>query len=147
MPGVQSFIGISGNSMLSASGENIGMAAITLTPWENRDKQGLSMDKILAELNAKFSNRPDAQINFFAMPSIPGVGTADGISFELVALNQKITPKELDEALNKTLAFINKNQLFSYGFSSFTADTPHVYLDINRTKLAAFGVQLAESSY
>ena len=144
IPGIQSFIGISGNSMLSASGENIGMAAITLTPWDERDKQGLSMDKILAELNAKFSGRPDAQINFFAMPSIPGVGNADGISFELVALNQNTTPQELDVALTKTLSFINKNSLFSYGFSSFTADTPHVYLDINRTKLAAFGVQLSD---
>ena len=144
IPGIQSFIGISGNSMLSASGENIGMAAITLTPWDERDRQGLSMDKILAELNKKFAGRPDARINFFAMPSIPGVGNADGISFELVALNQKTKPKELDEALQKTLSFINKNQLFSGGFSSFTADTPHVYLNINRTKLAAFGVQLSD---
>ena len=144
IPGIQSFIGISGNSMLSAGGENIGMAAITLTPWNERDKQGLSLDKILAELNAKFSGRPDAQINFFAMPSIPGIGNADGISFELIAPNGTIIPKELDEALNKTLSFINKNPLFSFGFSSFTADTPHVYLDINRTKLAAFGVQLSD---
>ena len=144
IPGIQSFIGISGNSMLSASGENIGMAAITLTPWDERDKQGLSMDKILTELNAKFAGCPEAQINFFAMPSIPGVGNADGISFELVALNGKTTPKELEEALQKALSFINKNQLFSGGFSSFTADTPHVYLNINRTKLAAFGVQLSD---
>ena len=144
IPGIQSFIGISGNSMLSASGENIGMAAITLSPWDERDKQGLSMDKILSELTNRFSGRPDAEINFFAMPSIPGVGNADGISFQLNAMSQKTTPKDLAEALQKTVAFINENKLFSYGFSAFTADTPHVYLDINRTKLAAYQVRLSD---
>lgn len=142
--GIQSFIGISGNSMLSAGGENIGMAAIVLTPWDDREQADLSMEAIQSELAHKFSGWPDASINFFAMPSIPGVGNADGISFQLNALNQKTSPQELDEVLQKTLAFMNKNDLFSFGFSPFTADTPHVYLDINRTKLAAFGVQLSD---
>lgn len=144
IPGIQSFIGISGNSMLSASGENIGMAAIVLTPWDERTKSNLSMDAILKKLTQQFSNRPEAQVNFFAMPSIPGVGNADGISFQLNALNQNTSADELDKALNKTLTFINENQLFSFGFSSFTSDTPHVYLDINRTKLAAYQVALAD---
>ncbi len=142
--GIQSFIGISGNSMLSASGENIGMAAIVLTPWDERDKQGISMDSILSKLTQKFSGHPEADINFFAMPSIPGIGNADGINFQLNALNLKTTPQELDEALQKTLLFINKNSLFSYGFSPFTTDTPHVYLDINRIKLSAFQIQLSD---
>ena len=60
-----------------------------------------------------------SEVNFFAMPSIPGVGNADGISFQLNALNQNITPKELDIALEKMLLFINQNPLFSFGFSSF----------------------------
>ena len=142
--GIQSFIGISGNSMLSAGGENIGMAAIVLTPWDKRNKANLSIDAILSKLTHKFSRLPDATINFFAMPSIPGVGNADGINFQLNALNQKTNPQELDEALQKILTFINKNNLFSFGFSPFTVDTPHVYLDIDRTKLAAYQVQLSD---
>lgn len=142
--GVQSFIGISGNSMLSASGENIGMAAIVLTPWDERDKQGLSMDGILSELTRRYATSTEASINFFAMPSIPGVGNADGISFQLNALNQSVGYQQLDEALQKTLTFINHNKLFSFGFSPFTADTPHVYLDIDRTKLSSFQVQLSD---
>ncbi|MBE6446808.1 MAG: efflux RND transporter permease subunit [Alphaproteobacteria bacterium] len=144
MSGVQSFIGISGNSMLSASGENIAMAAIVLTSWDERDKAGLSMEKILADLNQKFSSVPNAEINFFAMPSIPGVGNADGVSFQLNAINQNITPEELEKTLNKVLSFINENKLFAFGFSPFTSDTPHVYLDINRTKLSAYQVSLAD---
>ncbi|MBO7243895.1 MAG: efflux RND transporter permease subunit [Alphaproteobacteria bacterium] len=142
--GIQSFIGISGNSMLSASGENIGMAAIVLTSWDQRDKQGLSMERILAELNSQFPSQHGVSINFFAMPSIPGVGNADGVGFELSALNQETKPEELAEALEKTLRFINENKLFSFGFSPFTVDTPHVYLDIDRTKLSAFQVQLSD---
>ena len=142
--GIQSVIGISGNSMLSASGENIGMAAIILTPWDKRNTPSLSMESILTKLTRKFSTTSDATINFFAMPSIPGVGNADGISFQLNALNQKTTPKELFNSLEKILTFINTNKLFSFGFSSFTSDTPHVYLDIDRTKLAAYQVNLSD---
>ena len=144
IPGIQSFIGISGNSMLAASGENIGMAAIVLTPWDKRTKSNLSMDSILKKLTQQFSNRLEAQVNFFAMPTIPGVGNADGLSFQLNALYQNTTADELDKTLNRMLAFINENPLFSFGFSSFTSDTPHVYLDINRTKLAAHQVALAD---
>lgn len=144
MKGIQSFISIAGHSMLSASGENIAMAAIVLTPWDERDKAGLSMEKILNELNQKFASSPHAQINFFAMPSIPGVGNADGISFQINALDQNTTPDELEKALTKVLNFINENKLFAFGFSPFTADTPHVYLDINRTKLSAYQVSLAD---
>ncbi len=144
IPGIQSFIGISGNSMLSASGENIGMAAIVLTPWDERDKMGLSIDKILSELTQKFSNHPEGEVNFFAMPSIPGVGNADGISFQLNALMQNTSAEALDQTLEKTLNFINNHPMFSFGFSSFSSDTPHIYLDIDRTKLAAYQVSLSD---
>ncbi len=143
MKGIESFIGISGNSMLSASGENIGMAAIVLRPWEERDKQKLSMDKILNNLNKLYAKNPQAQINFFAMPSIPGVGNADGLTFQLNAVDEKITPSELEASLQKVLQFINNSPLFSVGFSPFTANTPHIYLDIDRTKLSAYQVPLA----
>lgn len=144
IPGIQSFISISGNSMLSASGENIGMAAIVLKPWDERNKASLSIEAILSKLTNKFSNNLNANINFFAMPSIPGIGNADGITFQLNAINQKTTPKELEEVLQNTLDFINKNPLFSFGFSPFTANTPHVYLEIDRTKLSVFQIQLSD---
>ncbi len=49
--GVEYMIGIAGTSMLSASGENIGMAAIGLKPWGKRQNKALSIQKITQKLS------------------------------------------------------------------------------------------------
>ncbi len=144
IPGIRSFVGISGNSMLSASGENIGMAAIILTPWDERKTPALSMDNILNQLNRKYSFTSGIDVDFFAMPSIPGVGNADGITFQLNALNQNTTPADLSQTLEKLISFIRNSSFFSFGFSPYSSDTPHIFLDIDRTKLSTYQISLSD---
>ena len=50
--GVDYMIGIAGTSMLSAGGENIGMAAIGLKPWDERENKNLSIESITSKLSA-----------------------------------------------------------------------------------------------
>ena len=135
-------IGIAGTSMLSAGGENIGMAAIGLKPWKDRTSKLLSVQNITQKLSGYFRNFSKANIEFFEMPAIPGVGTSGGLSFQLNALNGHISPKELYEAQEKLLFLMNKDPVFQYAFGTFTADTPHVYLNVDRTKLESYGVSV-----
>ena len=39
---------------------------------------------------------------------------------------------------------LNSDPSLAYAFSVYTADAPHLYLDIDRTKLEAYGIQVAE---
>ena len=141
--GVEYLIGIAGTSMLSASGENIGMAAIGLRPWKERTKKNVSLNAITRRLSSHFQNYSAAQIEFFAMPAIPGVGSSGGLTFQLNALNAETTPEELYKIQEKMLTLMNQDKLFKYAFGTFTAQTPHIYLDIDRVKLESYGIAVA----
>ena len=140
--GVHYMIGIAGTSMLSAGGENIGMAAIGLAPWDKRKNKALSVENITQKLSRYFNNFPSAKIEFFEMPAIPGVGTSGGLSFQLNALHSEITAKELYDAQIKLLSWMNQNPLFQYAFGTFTAETPHLFVDIDRIKLESYGISV-----
>ncbi len=140
MDGVAYMIGIAGTSMLSAGGENIGMIAIGLKPWNQRKSKSLSIEAITQKLVSSFSHECRASVEFFEMPAIPGVGTSGGLSFQVNAVNNGISPKELAEKVSALLDKMNHNQNFSYAFTTFTAETPHLYIDLDRTKLESYGV-------
>ncbi len=141
--GVDFFIGISGSSFLGGSGENIGMGVIGLTPWDDRTSKNLSLQSIMNTIRSEYKGKVGESIDFYSLPSIPGVGNSSGISFQLNATNQELTANDLFNAMQKLLMEINKSPLFRYAFSPFVAATPHIYLDIDRTKLASLDVPLS----
>lgn len=45
--------------------------------------------------------------------------------------------------MGEFLGRLNSSPDLSYAFSTFTADTPHIYLDIDRTKLEAYDIPVS----
>lgn len=142
--GIKYFISVAGYSMLGGGGENVALGVIGLNPWDERKSKQQSIDGIIAQLNREFATNKKAKINFFAPPAIPGIGDSNGISFEFLTTNGNISPQVLAQELNKYLAKVNKSADFNYAFSTFTADTPHVYLDIDRKKLEYYKISVAD---
>lgn len=140
--GVKYFISVAGYSMLGGAGENVALGVIGLENWDKRKKSNLSMTAINKILREKYGKNNLAQIDFFAPPSIPGVGTADGLSMELLAIDGNITAEELYQKLQEFIAAMNQTPEIAYAFSTYRADTPHIYLDINRTKMESHNVPL-----
>lgn len=143
MEGVKYFISIAGASMLGGSGENIGLIVVGLNDWNERKTPALSLQSINAKLVEQFKNIQSASIDFYALPSIPGVGSSDGLSFDILALNQNMTSEQFANMVDQFLMKMNQNKNFEYAFSTFRADTPHLYLDIDRTKLESYGVSVS----
>lgn len=143
MPGVRYFINVAGYSMLGGGGENVAFGMVGLAPWSQRKTKELSIESITNKLLEKFRNQNGAEINFFAPPSIPGIGKSSGLSLELLATNGNTTPIELYKVMEDFLYELNKDKDLSYAFSTFTAETPHIYLDIDRTKLESYGIPVA----
>ena len=143
MDGIKYFISVAGYSMLGGSGENVALGVVGLQPWSDRESKSLSIEGITTRLIKTFSDIKDAQINFFAPPSIPGVGQSNGLSFELLTNNGNITPNHLFDIMENFLGELNKNSDFAYAFSTFTANTPHIYLDIDRTKLESYQIPVS----
>ena len=143
MNGVKYVMTVAGYSMLGGKGENVALGVIGLTDWAKRKKKSLSALSLIERFNQKFA-KSSAKINFFAPPSVPGIGQSNGLSLELVATNPDFTPFNLEKVLNKYLNMLNKNKFIAYAFSTFRADTPHVYLNIDRTKLQYYHIPVAE---
>lgn len=143
MKGVDYVITVAGYSMLGGGGENVGLGVIGLKNWDERKNKKLSIESLTSSLIKEFSNTKNAQINFFAPPSVPGIGQSNGISLELVALNNNLSPKELYNELKNYLQHINNDSDFLYAFSTFSSDTPHIYLNIDRTKLESFNIPIS----
>ena len=61
----------------------------------------------------------------------------------MLSTNGDTSPTELYNQLQKYLAALNKSQSVSYAFSTFTSDTPHIYLDVDRTKLEVYKIPVA----
>lgn len=143
MDGVKYAITVAGYSILGGQGENVALGVIGLEDWDKRKSKSLSIEALTSKLSQEFSRNQKAAFNFFAPPSIPGVGQSNGISLELLAVDGNITPQELYQNMNKLLANLNGSPELSYAFSTFTAETPHVYLDIDRTKLESYKIPVS----
>lgn len=138
--GVKFFIGVAGYSMLSAAGENIALGVVGLEDWSKRTAKDLSIEALTARLSEEFADNSEAQTDFFALPSIPGVGKSSGLSLELLATDMSKTPQELYRVMGDFLKRLNQSPELSYAFSTFTVNAPSLYLDIDRTKLESFKI-------
>lgn len=141
--GVKYFISVAGYSMLGGSGENVALGVIGLKSWDERSSKNLSIEAISRDLRRQFAGNKQATINFFAPPAIPGVGQSNGISFDFVTMNGSTSPQKLYAQLMKYLQSVNKSGYFDYAFSTFTAQTPHIYLDIDRKKLEYYKIPVS----
>lgn len=143
MDGVKYCITVAGYSILGGQGENVALGVIGLEDWDKRKSKSLSIEAVSRRLSAEFSHDNEAAFNFFAPPSIPGVGQSNGISLELLAVDGSITPQQLYKNMALYLQKLNASPDLSYAFSTFTAETPHIYLDIDRTKLESYKIPVA----
>lgn len=141
--GVKYFISVAGYSMLGGSGENVALGVIGLENWDKRKAKNLSIEAISQDLRRQFAGNKQAVINFFAPPAIPGVGQSNGISLEFVTMNGNTSPQQLYSQLTEYLQSVNKSGYFDYAFSTFTAETPHIYLDIDRKKLEYYKIPVS----
>lgn len=141
-PSVKSVLDIVGFSMLSGQGENVGIAIVNLLPWGERTDKSQYSTTILNRLKAKLSQIPDAEINLFEFPAIPGLGSTGGMDFRLQALDDP-DPKKLEATLNSFLGKVNQLPEIMYAFSTYTAQTPHAYVEINKDKAEVMKVPVS----
>ena len=140
MEGVKYFIGIGGASLLGGGGENIGMGVVGLDNWDKRTTKSLSLENILRNLQKTLGHNGIADINFFALPSIPGVGNSNGLTFQLNAINPALTAVQLERATTDFLLQMNKLPDFLGAFTTLGQLAPHLFLDVDRTKLESLKV-------
>ncbi|MEX1121067.1 MAG: efflux RND transporter permease subunit, partial [Balneolales bacterium] len=141
VPGVTGGSMVNGFSMMSGAGSNNALGFIKLDPWEDRDETR-SVEAITArffELGAQIS---DADITFFAPPSVPGFGASAG--FELNVLDrQGGNFTDLDQVTREYLGELMQRPEISYARSSFNTNYPQYEIKLNVPKAKEAGVSIS----
>jgi hydrophobe/amphiphile efflux-1 (HAE1) family protein len=138
-PGVANSITIAGNSLLGGPGSDAGMVIVALKPWSERRSSSTSIDGIMASLSAQFAGIPGATIVPFNPPAISGLGTTGGFDLRLQTRAGQ-SQQELAEAMRGLIINASQTPGLARTFSTFTANVPRVYLDIDRRMAEILGV-------
>lgn len=141
-PGVANSVGIAGNSMVGGGGSNAGMVITALKPWGERRSAEESIDAIMNRLRAEFGRIPTASVVPFNPPAIPGLGTTGGFDLRLQARSGQ-SQQEIAEVMRGLIVKANQTPGLASVFSTFSADVPQVFLNVDRRRAELFGVSTA----
>jgi len=131
-PGVQSYNTVVGFSLLSGVQTTYnGFFFVTLTPWGDRDPDGLTADVLTHRLNAKLAAFPGAMAFTFPPPAIPGVGNAGGITFMLEDRDSRGIPFLAEQTKRFIEASKDRPELARV-VTTAQFDVPQVFADVNR---------------
>ncbi len=143
-PAIESATLLSGYSILSGAAQsNGGTGFIVLKHWDDRpDMRDISL-AVSARLNQRaYSEIPEALIQAFPPPSIPGMGLVGGLEL-VVEDTQGRSHEELSGAVQALAAAANQSPLLRDAFTTFRANVPQYFVDIDRDKAKTLQVPLS----
>ena len=138
--GIKGWVTIGGYSALdSAKLANVVTAFVMYQDWDQRPP-GFSQTNLLPELQKKFLSIRNAQVAVLPPSPIPGLGNAFG--FQMVIEDRAGAGlRELQQAVQQILGTAqNRPGFLRIGFTTFSANSPQLYLDIDRTMARSLGV-------
>ena len=141
IPGINQLLAIPGRSLTAGEGENLGLLIVDLKPWAERTTPETQISQIQSAIIKRAAVLPDASVNAFVPPAIMGLGATGGVTFSLQATGDQ-SSQEIAQTTNHLLSKIMETGKAVYAFTSFDANTPMLYLDINRDKAEAMNVSI-----
>jgi hydrophobe/amphiphile efflux-1 (HAE1) family protein len=135
------FAGLSGATRTQAS-NSAALFPVFEEP-EVRLKKGLNAQVITADLRKRLAAIEGAFIIVIPPPPIPGIGTGGGFTMRIQD-RQGRGPELLAAATDELVAAARKSPLLLAPtvFSPFSANTPQVFVDIDRVKAQKLGVPI-----
>jgi multidrug efflux pump subunit AcrB len=118
---------------------------VTLKDWDERKTPELAINAIRDKIMAAGVDIAQAKVRVFQPPAIMGLGVTGGVTFALRTSGND-TPQQFERQMGKLLGMLNDKKVMPellYAFSGFTARTPQLHLDIDRSKAEALGVPVS----
>ena len=143
VPGVNravSFVGLDGATFTNAP--NAGVIFVTLKPFDERVKEGLTATKITADVRKQLAAIDEAFTFVLEPPSVPGIGTGGGLKGYVQDRAGKGLPA-LEGAAWAMAGTAGQTKGFTQAFTLFNTKTPQVFADIDRTKAEQLGVPVS----
>lgn len=143
-PAIESSTLLSGYSILAGAAQsNGGTGFIVLKHWEDRPGFKDISFAVAQRINARaYQEVPEALVQAFPPPSIPGMGLVGGLEVA-VEDTQGRSHEELAGAMQTLSAAANQSPLLRDAFTTFRANVPQYFIDIDREKAKTLQVPLS----
>ena len=137
---VASVFSVSGFSF-AGSGQNMGMAFISLKDWSDRQLPGMDVKSIANRSMAYFQHIKNAMVFSFAPPAVVELGTASGFDFYLQDRSGQGHDK-LIAARNQLLKLASENPNLVGVRPNGQEDAPMYQISIDQAKIRALGIDI-----
>ncbi|AYV25072.1 multidrug efflux RND transporter permease subunit [Vibrio mediterranei] len=143
LEGVTNVISASGYSIVSDSvASNAGLMVVILSHWNDRQDSNLIESSIVHKANVVLSKYSEATAAGFSLPALPGVGTVSGVEFYIQdTLGRPV--EELARVMRAVSIEASSEAELATAFSTFQADVPQLFVDVDRNKAKVQGVELS----
>jgi multidrug efflux pump len=141
IPGVVHTLSIAGQSfLLNANGSNFGSSFIILNDFDKRKSKEEYDAAVAQTLRKRFADEIDeAAIQVFRAPPIQGLGSGGGFKLQVEQRGYSDL-QELQDVTDSLVERASHDPRLLGVFTMFRANTPQIFLDIDRTKCEALGV-------
>lgn len=139
VPGVADTVAISGRSFVgNVNAPYFGFLIPILEPWGERGP-GESATAIIEDLRAELAGHPDARIQVFNAPPIPGIGSTGAVRVQLQGLEFQ-GPAAMAAESGRFLGALNRQPEVAAAFTTYTASVPQYEFRVDRAKAEQAGV-------
>ncbi len=140
-PGIASWVTLGGLSMLDSA--NVSTMFSTFAIYEGFDKRGaaLSQEHIVADLTRRLTALEEAEFAVLVPPPISGLGASGGFQM-MVEDRRSLGLAELDASSMELIRAAHAQSSLEGVTTTFSARSPQLYLDIDRTKAESLQIPL-----
>jgi hydrophobe/amphiphile efflux-1 (HAE1) family protein len=144
MPAIEHTLSIIGFSLLDGGSlPNSAFLVARLKPFADRTAAADSAQALIRKVFAAGSQVREANVVAFNLPPIIGLSTSGGFEYVLEALEGQ-DPAAMSSVMGGLIGAANRDPQLARVFSTFTATNPSLYLDIDRSKAQALGLNMSD---
>ncbi len=133
-PGIKYTNGFSGrNGATFTNASYYGSFFVILKDFEERQRDRLDARTIAQTLRQRLAVLPECISLVFIPPPVRGLGSSAGFAMRLQD-KLGINPQDFASIANEFIATANRHPLIQNTFTTFTAGTPQVFVDVDRDK-------------
>ena len=129
--GAIAFSGFSGATQTTAA--NAGAVYAALEPFAAREARGQTLQRIMADAQARLSELKDANVIVIQPPTVRGMGTLGGFTFE-VQDRAGLGSAALEQATAALVRAANQDPALARVFTLFRASSPQLWAEVDRQK-------------
>jgi HAE1 family hydrophobic/amphiphilic exporter-1 len=143
-PAVEHVLSVISLDFISGSAaSNSAFTVARLKPYEAREDPSLSAAAAIRRVRPKLAALSSGTAVPLNVPPIVGLGSTGGFEYALQAL-QGQTPADIAGVVRGMTVAANADPVLAGVFSTFAANTPQLYLDIDREKAQTLGLSIAD---